>query len=114
TRFGNWQGTGPAGTKAFNSPPQPAAPKIVLLDRPNSPQSLIMAAQMTDLDPADELLTHQAANQVLGSGFLSRLNMELRENKHWSYGAGGGFSWLEHAVPYSVNAPVQADRTGDS
>jgi predicted Zn-dependent peptidase len=40
--------------------------------------------------------------------------MELRENKHWSYGAGGGFNWLEHAVPYVINAPVQADRTGDS
>jgi predicted Zn-dependent peptidase len=40
--------------------------------------------------------------------------MELRENKHWSYGASGGFNWLEHAVPYTVNAPVQADKTGDS
>ena len=91
-----------------------AAPKIVLIDRPNSPQSVILAGQMTSLDPTDELLTHLTANQVLGSGFLSRLNMELRENKHWSYGAGGGFNWLEKAVPYIINAPVQADRTGDS
>jgi predicted Zn-dependent peptidase len=113
-RFGSWRGEGPAGTKPFTGPPQPAAPKIVLLDRPNSPQSVIVAGQMTGLDPRTELLTHQMANQVLGSGFLSRLNMELRENKHWSYGAGGGFNWLEHAVPYVVNAPVQADRTADS
>lgn len=113
-RFGNWRGSGPEGTKAFVGVPQQASPKIVLLDRPNSPQSLILAGQMTALDPASELLTHQTANQVLGSGFLSRLNMELRENKHWSYGAGGGFNWLENAVPYAINAPVQADRTADS
>ena len=113
-RFGSWRGEGTAGTKAFSAPPQQAAPKIVLVDRPSSPQSLIQAAQMTALDPGDELLTHQMANQVLGSGFLSRLNMELRENKGWSYGAGGGFNWLENAVPYTISAPVQADRTADS
>jgi predicted Zn-dependent peptidase len=113
-RFGTWRGEGPAGSKAFDAAPQPAAPKILLIDRPNSPQSIILAGQMTGLDPKNELLTLQTANQVLGSGFLSRLNMELRENKHWSYGAGGGFNWLEHAVPYMINAPVQADRTGDS
>jgi predicted Zn-dependent peptidase len=113
-RFGNWRGTGAAGSKPFGAAPQPSAPRIVLIDRPNSPQSVILAGEMTGLDPRNELLVLQTANQVLGSGFLSRLNMELRENKHWSYGAGGGFNWLEHAVPYVINAPVQADRTGDS
>jgi predicted Zn-dependent peptidase len=113
-RFGTWRGEGAAGSKAFGGSPQPATPRILLIDRPNSPQSVILAGQMTGLDPRNELLVHQMGNQVLGSGFLSRLNMELRENKHWSYGAGGGFNWLEHAVPYVVNAPVQADRTGDS
>jgi predicted Zn-dependent peptidase len=52
------------------------------------------------------------SNEVLGADFLSRINMDLRENKHWSYGAGGGFNRLEHAVPYTINAPVQADKTG--
>jgi predicted Zn-dependent peptidase len=113
-RFGNWTGEGTAGSKAFTGSPQPSTPKILLLDRPNSPQSVILAGQMTGLDPRNELLTHQVANQVLGSGFMSRLNMELRENKHWSYGAGGGFNWLENAVPYVISAPVQADRTADS
>ena len=40
--------------------------------------------------------------------------MELREITQWSYGAGGGLIWLEKAVPFIINAPVQADRTGDS
>jgi predicted Zn-dependent peptidase len=113
-RFGSWQGEGTAGSKAFDVAPVQAAPKILLLDRPNSPQSLILAGQMTALKPTDELLTQITGNQVLGSGFLSRINMDLREAKHWSYGAGGGFNWLEHAVPYTISAPVQADRTGDS
>jgi zinc protease len=113
-RFGDWRGEGVAGAKPFGVAPAQVGPRILLVDRPNSPQSVILAGQMTSLDPTDELLTHLTANQVLGSGFLSRLNMELRENKRWSYGAGGGFNWLENAVPYMINAPVQADRTGDS
>lgn len=113
-RFGDWKGEGPAGIKAFANKPQQATPRIVLVDRPNSPQSLIVAAQMTPLDPTGDLLVAVTANQVLGGGFLSRINMDLREARHWSYGAGGGFNWLEHAVPYAVNAPVQADRTGES
>ncbi|OAN66084.1 M16 family metallopeptidase [Sphingomonas sp. TDK1] len=113
-RFGDWKGEGADGVKAFSAKPQQASPRIVLVDRPNSPQSLIVAGQMTPLDPASDLLVAVTANQVLGGGFLSRINMDLRETRHWSYGAGGGFNWLEHAVPYAVNAPVQADRTGDS
>ncbi|TGX52739.1 insulinase family protein [Sphingomonas gei] len=113
-RFGNWKGQGAAGAKPFAVAPKQVAPKILLVDRPDSPQSLILAAQMTQLDPSSELLTQITANQVLGAGFLSRINMELRENKHWSYGARGGYDWLEKAVPYTISAPVQADRTGDS
>ena len=42
-RFGSWQGEGPAGAKPFTAAPVQSAPKIVLVDRPNSPQSLILA-----------------------------------------------------------------------
>jgi predicted Zn-dependent peptidase len=111
-RFGDWRPTGPAGVKAFGAAPVQSAPKIVLVDRPDSPQSLIVAGQMTSLVSSDELLPVVTSNEVLGADFLSRINMDLRENKHWSYGAGGGLNRLEHAVPYQINAPVQADKTG--
>ncbi|MEO5865832.1 MAG: insulinase family protein, partial [Sphingomonas sp.] len=54
------------------------------------------------------------ANDSLGGGFLARINMDLRETRHWAYGAYGSFSRAQHAVFYSVSAPVQADRTGES
>jgi len=113
-RFGKWQGTGTAGTKAFNVAPAMATPRIVLIDRPDSPQSLIVGAQLTGIDSQSDLLNVVTANEVLGSGFLSRINMNLREGKHWSYGVRGGFNWYEHALPYVISAPVQADKTGAS
>ncbi len=110
--LGDWRAAGPAGTKAFPPLRAVTTPKIVLIDRPDSPQSLIVAAQMTPLEAKTDTLAATTANTVLGSGFLSRINMDLREAKHWSYGAGGGYRLMQNAVPYVINAPVQADKTG--
>lgn len=113
-RFGDWRPTGAAGTKDFAAPLAPTAPKIVLIDRPDSPQSLIAAAIPTTLRGTQDLLPVATANDALGGSFLSRLNMDLRERKHWSYGVGGSFSQSINAAPFLVNAPVQADKTGPS
>jgi zinc protease len=51
---------------------------------------------------------------VLGGAFLSRLNADLRESKHWSYGVAGFVSRVQHQVPYLIYAPVQTDQTGVS
>src|SRR3546814_10843722 len=64
------------------------------------------------LKGTDDMLPYNAANDTLGGNFLSRINMDLREAKGWSYGASGRFQTLEHAAPYIINAPVQADKTG--
>ena len=113
--FGTWRGTGAAGSKAFSGAPEAATtPKIVLIDRPDAPQSLILAGIPTGLDGSADLLALTTANDALGGSFLSRINMDLRESKHWSYGVNGNLRRSEHAAPYVVSAPVQADKTGDS
>ena len=116
SRFGTWQPpSAPAGEKQFASPPErPASPRIVLIDRPQSPQSVIVAGQVTPVDPRGDVTALTSANDIIGSNFLGRINMDLRETKGWSYGVRGNLSLNEKAVPYVVSAPVQADRTGDS
>ena len=111
--FGDWRASGAAGAKSF-APAQQSAPKIVLVDRPDSPQSIVAGAQLTGLKATDELLPLITANDVLGGNFLSRINTDLRETKGWTYGVSGAVRRYENAVPYIISAPVQADRTGDS
>jgi predicted Zn-dependent peptidase len=113
-RFGTWQGSGVAGTKAFGGAQAPLTPAIVLVDRPDSPQSIVLGGQRTGLKGTDDLLVLNTVNDALGGSFLSRINMDLREEKHWSYGAGGRFQPSEFAAPYLVQAGVQADKTGPS
>jgi predicted Zn-dependent peptidase len=117
SRFGNW--AAPAGVqrgvKVFDArPSEVTRSRIVLIDRPQSPQSIIMGAQLLPVRGTDDLLAFNAANEVLGANFLARINMELRERRGWSYGARGAPNLYEHQVPYIISAPVQADRTGES
>jgi predicted Zn-dependent peptidase len=116
SQFGSWAApSGPKGLKSFGAiPARPATSRIVLIDRPGSPQSVISGGQITPLDPKSDILAVSSANDVLGGDFLSRINMDLREAKGWSYGVNGNFSLRERAVPYIVSAPVQADRTGEA
>jgi predicted Zn-dependent peptidase len=95
-------------------PARPASPKILLIDRPGAPQSTIVGGELLPIPPTADIVPFDTANDVLAGTFLSRVNMDLRETKGWSYGVSGDESVVEHAVPYVVSAGVQADRTGDS
>jgi predicted Zn-dependent peptidase len=75
---------------------------------------VIRGGQLTPVDPFGDIVAVTSANDVLGGNFLSRINMDLRETKGWSYGAYGFLGLNVYAAPYQVSAPVQADRTADA
>jgi predicted Zn-dependent peptidase len=116
--FGDWTApAGPVGGKNFASASAMAenGGRIVLINRPNSPQSFIYAGQITPLDASDPAWADFTnANNSLGGNFLARLNMNLRETKGWSYGIRGGPQARENAVVYTIGGGVQADKTGES
>lgn len=114
-RFGAWPMTRDMpGRKNFDAAiPAPTA-KIIVVNRPQSPQSMIYAGQVLNGKGSDEMLDLIAANDVLGGSFLARINMDLRETKGWSYGAFSVLDRNEQNIAYIVVAPVQADKTGDS
>ncbi|MBB3765012.1 M16 family metallopeptidase [Sphingomicrobium lutaoense] len=114
--FGTWQAPAVAkGTKLFpERPKRPSQQQVILIDRPDSPQSIVAAAQILPVDPSADLVDLNAANEALGGSFLSRINMDLRESKGWSYGVRGSVRRSDEDVAYYITAPVQADRTADS
>lgn len=113
--FGTWaKPTTPKPVKNFSAPIPAAKSKIYLVNRPDSPQSLIVGGKVLNAKGSDDLITLRAANDILGGAFLSRLNMDLRETKGWSYGVGSRIGAQEQQITYTITAPVQADRTGDS
>jgi predicted Zn-dependent peptidase len=114
--FGDWTAPKAAkGTKAVTGQQAGKGSRIILVNRPNSPQSFITGAQVTPLKAGEKsFVDFNSANNSLGGNFLARLNMNLRETKGWSYGVRGGSQARENAVVYAISGGVQADRTGDS
>ncbi len=113
--FGDWRAPAePKGEKHFTTATAPASSRIVLIDRPGSPQSFILAGYPLPVTGKDDPLPLYAANEVLGGSFLARINSNLREEKGWSYGAYTGVRGAAEQMPFIVQAPVQTDKTTDS
>lgn len=114
-RFGKWKPKATAAlAKNFSAAIPAPESKILLIDRPNSPQSLVLAGSVLDAKGSDDLLTLRAANEIFGGDFLSRINMDLRETKGWSYGVRSQVNGAEDRVPFYMFAPVQTNQTGPS
>jgi predicted Zn-dependent peptidase len=113
--FGDWTPPAtPRGMKNLAAATPAPKPRILLVDRPQSPQSIIMGGLLLPYTGAQPIEPLIVSNDVLGGTFLSRLNMDLRETKGWSYGVNGRVNRLVGTVPYIVSAPVQANQTGPS
>ena len=88
--------------------------KLYLMDRPESQQSVIIAGYVTEPYGDVSEIETEAMNNVLGGQFISRVNMNLREDKHWSYGAQTMILDAKGQRPMLVYAPVQTDKTSES
>ncbi|NOY77074.1 MAG: insulinase family protein [Calditrichaeota bacterium] len=84
---------------------------VFILDRPEALQSIIFAGHVAPPKANPEEIAIETMNNILGGTFTSRINMNLREDKHWAYGA---FTFLVDARgprPFIAYAPVQTDKT---
>ena len=103
----------PAKPGPADAPEPSGQPRILIVDRAG-PQSTILAGRIAPaFDPATEA-SIDTMNTALGGAFTSRINMNLREDKGWSYGAGGGVPYGRGERIYSVSAGVQSDKTAES
>ncbi len=113
--LGQWQAPAAAKpVKNFDIAIPAPKPRILLFDRPKSPQSVILAGKVLSAKGGDELEVLRSANDIFGGNFLSRFNTNLRETKGWSYGVRSRISGDQDRLTWVASAPVQADRTGDS
>jgi zinc protease len=89
-------------------------PSIYLLDRPGSLQSVILVGHAIAPTNNPDEIAFGAFNKAFGGDFNSRVNMNLRENKHWSYGVRTVLIDAVGQRPFVVSAPVQTDKTKES
>ena len=84
---------------------------IYLMDRPGAVQSVILASQVIPPKGHPDEIATETMIDVLGGSFTARMNMNLREDKHWSYGARSQVSSVRGQRLLTTVAPVQTDKT---
>ncbi len=87
---------------------------VYLIDKPGSIQSIIFAGHVAPPKANPNEIAIETMNNILGGTFTSRINMNLREDKHWSYGARTILVGARGQRPYFVYAPVQTDKTKEA
>lgn len=113
--FGDWQA--PASAKPAVEIPEVALPekaRVFLINRADAQQTLILAGLLAPSALVANNTQISTMNNILGGTFTSRINMNLREDKHWSYGAGLSMSSARGQRPWFVYAPVQTDKSAES
>ena len=89
-------------------------PAVYLVDRPGSQTSIILAGHVTIPKNNPDEIAIDAMNTILGGSFGSRINMNLREDKHWSYGSGSAIIPAKGQRPFFAYGIVQTDKTKES
>lgn len=111
--FGNWKKADVPKIN-FTVPKANSKNTLYLMDRPESEQSVILAGHLTSKYGDVSQVALEQMISILGGDFTSRINMNLREDKHWAYGAGGFVLGAKEERPFIVYAPVQTDKTAES
>jgi zinc protease len=93
---------------------QPEKDVVYLIDRPGSGQSVIFGAQLAPPQNSPDAIALQLVNSIFGGKFSSRINMNLREDKHWSYGVRTVLPPALGQRPYISISAVQTDKTKES
>lgn len=117
--FGSWKDERPAGgttgstASGMNGPPR-ARREVYLVDKPGAPQSQIRIGRIGAARSTPDYFPLQVMNTVLGGSFSSRLNMNLREEHGYSYGATSIVDMRRQPGPLYAAAGVQTDKTSES
>jgi zinc protease len=110
--FGGW----PKGTPAQPALGEPATTpaRVVIVDKPGSPQTQLRVASIGAPRSSPDFRPMQVMNLALGGLFSSRINMNLREQHGYTYGANSQFSFRRAAGPFQIASGVRTDVTAAS
>jgi zinc protease len=111
--FDSWK-PGDVPKKNIAAVENQAKPVVYIINRPGAMQSVIFAGEIAPPRNNPDEIAIETMNNILGGTFGGRINMNLREDKHWSYGAWTALISARGQRPFVVIAPVQSDKTKES
>jgi predicted Zn-dependent peptidase len=108
--FDGWTASGDEPID-LDASPRRSGRRVVVVDRPGSVQSILMVGHDGPARKIDDYVAMTTMALVLGGMFSSRLNLKIREEKGYGYGASGGFDTRKHGGVFAARTAVQSDMT---
>ncbi|HXL84248.1 MAG TPA: pitrilysin family protein [Casimicrobiaceae bacterium] len=108
-QWGGWQ---PASAAIANTPPAKAVTstaRVIIVDRPGAPQTELRFGRIGTVRTTPDFAALQVLNEAFGGAFSSRLNLDLREDKGYTYGVGSRFSYGRMPAPFVIRTAVRSD-----
>ncbi len=112
--FSEWKSSGSVAPKQLPSTKAVSKPGIYIVDRPNSAQSVVSAGQVGIDRSNPDYFPVVVMNSILGGAITSRISMNLREDKGYTYGANSGFTYRRGAGPFRAGGDMQTAVTKES
>ncbi len=113
-QLGSWKPKGEALAAPKLTTVLAERPRLVLVDRPKAVQTVILVARDGIVASDERAPSLSLLNSALGGSFTSRLNLNLREEKGWTYGVGSVFTATRGQGSFYVKTEVEAGQTGAS
>ena len=111
-RFGDWP-RNEAAITALDEP-APSRARLVVVDKPGAPQTALRVSSVAAARKTPDYPAMQVMNAALGGLFSSRINLDLREEKGYSYGVFSSFRYNRAPGPFIIAGSVRTDVTGPS
>jgi predicted Zn-dependent peptidase len=110
TAFAGWDGA--AGPRPISDTTLPTPPRVSVVPRANAPQSELRIGHVAAPRDTPDYHALVATNMVLGGQFVSRVNLNLRQDKGFTYGARTSFDFRRMAGPFALQVSVHTAATG--
>ncbi len=108
-QWGGWKATVAAAAPLAVNPPKTVSTRVVVVDKPGAPQTELRIGRIGTVRTTPDFPALQVLNEALGGAYTSRINMNLREEKGYTYGAGSRFDYGRLPAPFAVRTAVRAD-----
>jgi zinc protease len=112
SRLAGWSGRPKLASRPGK--PQPRKGKLFFVDIPKAAQSVVQILAQGPVRKAPDFQPTSIMTGILGGGFTSRINMNVREKHGYAYGAGGGFQYTREGSTFRANASVRTNVTKES
>jgi zinc protease len=109
--FGAWRQPAMPVAAAASTRPDTSHARLILVDKPGAPQTALQVAAIGAARNTPDFEALQVMNAAFGGLFTSRLNLNLRERKGYSYGIGSGFQYRRQPGPFAISSSIRTDAT---